>query len=88
MRSTAIHVRGQSTTQVPIASVKTTLSPAAPVCRLVPTRSAAAVSATGVPIVLRTSAKSGRSVSVLMAWLPNVLFCAAGVWLLREAAKV
>jgi lipopolysaccharide export system permease protein len=32
--------------------------------------------------------RSNPSVSVLMAWLPNVLFCAAGVWLLREAAKV
>jgi lipopolysaccharide export system permease protein len=32
--------------------------------------------------------RSDPSLSLVMAWLPNVLFCAAAVWLLREAAKV
>jgi len=32
--------------------------------------------------------RSDPSVSLVMAWLPNVLFCGAAIWLLREAAKV
>lgn len=32
--------------------------------------------------------RSNPNVSLLMAWLPNVAFCGAGIWLLREAAKV
>jgi lipopolysaccharide export system permease protein len=32
--------------------------------------------------------RSDPSLSLIMAWLPNVLFCAAAIWLLREAAKV
>jgi lipopolysaccharide export system permease protein len=32
--------------------------------------------------------RSNPNVSLLMAWLPNVIFCGAALWLLREAAKV
>ncbi len=32
--------------------------------------------------------RSDPALSVLMAWLPNVAFCAAGGWLLQQAAKV
>jgi lipopolysaccharide export system permease protein len=32
--------------------------------------------------------RSDPSLSFTMAWLPNVIFSAAGIWLLREAARV
>jgi lipopolysaccharide export LptBFGC system permease protein LptF len=32
--------------------------------------------------------RSDPSLSLVMAWLPNVIFCGAAIWLLRQAAKV
>ena len=32
--------------------------------------------------------RSEPNLSVAMAWLPNILFCGAGIWLLQQAAKV
>jgi lipopolysaccharide export system permease protein len=32
--------------------------------------------------------RSDPNLSLVMAWLPNVLFCGTGIWLLREAARV
>jgi lipopolysaccharide export system permease protein len=32
--------------------------------------------------------RTNPNLSLVMAWLPDVLFCGAGLWLLREAARV